>query len=136
MFVDSNVLIFAALDSGQLGSDANKFLQLVKEGHIKATLSPMVINEVMRAIQKGQGREQADRIVTGIMLLPFSWLDIGYSCIHHARRHFKAGLDPTDAFHVAVMNDYSIDMIVSEDTHFDKVQGIKRISIKEAISGK
>ena len=136
MYLDSNVLIFAALDNGQFGSDANKLLRMVREGQIKASISPMVLNEVMRASQKALGREQADRIVTGIMLIPFSWLDIGYGCIHYARRHFKNGLDPTDAFHAAIMNEYNLSLIVTEDSHFDNVEGIKRISIREALTKK
>jgi predicted nucleic acid-binding protein len=136
MYVDSNVLIFAALDSGRIGADANRFLRLIREGRIRASVSPMVLNEVMRAIQKAIGREQANRLTAAIMLLPFSWLDIGYSCIPHAQRHFKKGLDPTDAFHAAIMNDYNISIIISEDAHFDKVEGIKRISIKGAVNGK
>ena len=50
MYVDSNVLIFAALDSGRIGADANRFLRLIREGRIRASVSPMVLNEVMRAI--------------------------------------------------------------------------------------
>ena len=136
MYLDSNILIFAALDNGQRGADAIKLLRMIRDGHIKANSSPLVVNEVMRATQRALGREQADRIVAGMMLLPFSWLDIGYGCIHHARRHFKNGLDPTDAFHAAVMNDYNLSVIVSEDAHFDKVEGITRISIREALNRK
>jgi len=136
MYVDSNVLILASLDGGRLGTDAGEFLRRVKEGRVNAALSPLVLDEVMWALQKTLGRENADRTVTGIMALPFSWLDIGYGSIRHARRHFRNGLDPRDAFHAGVMNDYSINEIVSEDAHFDMIKEIRRISIKDALKGR
>ncbi|AAK41936.1 type II toxin-antitoxin system VapC family toxin [Saccharolobus solfataricus] len=39
-------------------------------------------------------------------------------------------LKPSDAFHVAVMINNSIKKIVSEDSDFDKINGIERIWVK------
>ena len=90
----------------------------------------------MWVLQKSTGRERTNRIVSGIISTPFTWLDVAYSCVESARSYFQQGLDPRDAFHAAVMNDYGINLIVSEDAHFDKIGGIKRITIKEALKGK
>lgn len=133
MYIDSNILIFAILDEGRLGADANTFLRRIREGEIKASISPLVLDEVMWALQKTIGREETDLAIEGILGLPLTWLDIGFSCIQHARRHFIEGLDPRDAFHVAIMNDYDVNLIVSEDIHFDKIKEIKRKGISEAI---
>ncbi|MBI2580838.1 type II toxin-antitoxin system VapC family toxin, partial [Candidatus Woesearchaeota archaeon] len=39
------------------------------------------------------------------------------------------GLKPRDAFHAAVMESFAITEIVSDDSDFDRVKGIKRIKL-------
>ena len=134
MFFDSNVLLFAFLDNDQSGEDANELLRKVRDGHIKATISPLVLDEVMWGLKNAIGRELTDRVIDSFMAMPFVWLDISFGCIRHARARFRDGLDPRDAFHAAVMDHYGLAEIVSEDTHFTKVKGIHRQSIKETIS--
>lgn len=135
MYLDSNVFIYAAMDKSDAGAEARALLKLIREGRINAAVSPLVLDEVMWTVQKSTGRECADLVVTGIMALPLSWLDTAYSCIRHARAYYLEGLDPRDAFHAGVMKDYSINEIVSEDVHFDKIKGLTRISIKDAVRG-
>lgn len=136
MYLDSNELIYAAVDNTLTGSDARALLKLVREGRLNAAVSPLVLDEVMWSVQKSAGRESADRTATGIMALPLSWLDIAYTCIRHARSYYRAGLNPRDAFHAGIMKDYSINEIVSEDAHFDKIPGIRRLSIKDALKSR
>jgi hypothetical protein len=136
MFFDSNVLLFAFLDKGQLGEDANELLRMVRDGSVKAEISPLVLDEVMWALKKTIGREQTDRVIGGIMMLPFIWLDLSFGCIRHARARFRDGLDPRDAFHAAVMDENGLDVIISEDIHFDNVDGVHKKTIKGAITGR
>jgi predicted nucleic acid-binding protein len=135
LYLDSNVFLFAALDTGKTGDDAKALLKRVSDGSIKAAISPLVLDEVMWGVQKIMGREYSNRYVAGIISTPFTWLDIAFSCVEIARSYYKQGLNPRDAFHAAVMTDYGINVIVSEDAHFDKIKDLKRISIKEAFKG-
>ncbi|MEK6973865.1 MAG: type II toxin-antitoxin system VapC family toxin [Nanoarchaeota archaeon] len=41
----------------------------------------------------------------------------------------KYGLKPRDAFHLAIMENFNIKEIVSDDSDFDKIKGIKRIKL-------
>jgi predicted nucleic acid-binding protein len=133
MFLDSNVLLFAHLDKGQSGEEANELLRMVRDGRLRAAISPLVLDEFMWGLKKVIGREQTDHAIGSIMAIPFIWLDVSFGCIRHARARFMEGLDPRDAFHAAVMDHYGLDEIVSEDIHFNKVKGIRRKTIKETI---
>ena len=134
MFLDSNVLLFAFLDKGQMGDDANELLRMVRDGRLRAEISPLVLDEVMWALKKTIGREQTDRAIGGMMMLPFIWLDLSFGCIRHARARFREGLDPRDAFHAAVMDENGLYVIISEDIHFDKLEGVQKMTIRMAIA--
>lgn len=136
LYIDSNVFLFAALDTGKAGDDAKALLRLVSDGKIKAAISPLVLDEVMWGVQKTMGRDYSGRYVSGIISTPFTWLDISFSCVETARSYYKQGLNPRDAFHAAVMSDYDINVIVSEDAHFDKIKDLRRISLNEALKGR
>ncbi|MGC9105420.1 MAG: type II toxin-antitoxin system VapC family toxin [Thermoprotei archaeon] len=42
----------------------------------------------------------------------------------------RYSIKPSDAFHVAVMLNNSLDLVLSEDREFDKVKEVKRIWIR------
>ena len=54
-------------------------------------------------------------------------LSIGEEEFNQASRIMKDyGLKPSDAIHVGVMKTNGIELIVSEDKDFDKIEGVKR----------
>ena len=71
LYLDSNVFLFAALDTGKLGIDAKALLRRVSDGKIKAEISPLVLDEVMWELQKALGREFTDRVMAGITSTQF-----------------------------------------------------------------
>ena len=135
MYIDANVLVYAALDTTDRGENAWKLLKLLKTRTVSISISPLVVDETLWGIQKVSGKESALRFGEMLLSMPFTWLDLSHSSVRHALDFYKGNLGPRDAFHAAVMKDYGINEIISEDAHFDKVPGFKRISIKEAIKG-
>ena len=136
MYIDANVIIYAALDNTELGEKARELMRKFGSKEIQAAISALVVDEVLWGVQKIRGREAAADFGKIMLSMPFSWLDAGYTSVRHALEFHKQGLDPRDAFHAGIMKDYNLHDILSEDTHFDKVKGVRRKSIKDAIDGK
>jgi len=136
MYIDANVIIYAALDNTKLGDNARELMRKFGSKEIPAAISALVVDEVLWGIQKIRGREAAADFGRIMLSMPFSWLDAGYTSIRHALEFYKQGLDPRDAFHAGIMKDYNIDEILTEDPHFNKLKGVRRKSIKDAIYGK
>ena len=134
MYVDSNIFIYAAIDSTEKGEKARKVIDKIANGEIKAYISPLVIDEVMWVIQKMVNRETAHEVGSLIISLPLIWLDISYETVKTSLSVYERGLDPRDAFHVSVMEEYNISEILSEDKDFDKISEIKRYSLGDIIS--
>jgi uncharacterized protein len=130
MYIDANVFIFAALDNGDIGKNARELLKKIEDRKLVAAVSPLVFDEVIWVIQKISGRDDAQKIGLGLLSMPLSWLDVGYTSIQHSMDAYKVGLDPRDAIHVGIMTDYNLNVIISEDKDFDKIQSIKRKSIE------
>jgi len=136
LFLDANVLVHAALDTRELGEDAWKLLKLLKARTLSLSITPLVVDETLWGIQKESGKEAALRFGEILLSMPFTWLDVGHSSVGHALEFYRQGLDPRDAFHAAVMKDFGINEILSEDPHFDRIKEIRRISIKDALKGR
>ena len=135
MYIDANVIIYAALDNTDLGDKARELIRESGSKAISASISALVVDEVLWGIQKIRGKEAAANFGRIMLHIPFSWLDAGYSSVKHALDFYKQGLDPRDAFHAGIMRDYNLHVIISEDSHFDGVKGIKRRTIRDAIKG-
>jgi predicted nucleic acid-binding protein len=136
MYVDANVIIYAALDNTETGDMARELLRRVGSGKFQAAISALVVDEVLWGIQKIRGRQAAADFGRLMLSMPFSWLDASYTSIRYAVDFYKNGLDPRDAFHAGIARDYSIHEIVSEDSHFDGLREIRRKSIKQALNGR
>jgi predicted nucleic acid-binding protein len=136
LYLDANILIYAALDTTDRGENASALLKMLKARTVSISISPLVVDEVLWGIQKVSGKESASRFGELLLSMPFTWLDLSQSSVKPAIEYYKRGLGPRDAFHAAVMKDYGINEILSEDAHFDRIKDIRRISIKDALKGR
>jgi len=133
MYIDSNIFIYAAIDNGEKGERARKVVEKVLNGEVKGSVSALVIDEVIWVVQRMTDRDVAERVARLIMSMPLIWMDISYQTAKYAMKYYREGLDPRDAFHAAVMEEYGIQEILSEDRDFEKVRDIRRISLKELV---
>jgi Predicted nucleic acid-binding protein, contains PIN domain len=128
IFLDANFLIY--LNSG---------VSEVKEYYIKLLTyeslfsDPLVIDEVIYVSKKKYGVKYCDTIefLDEIVLKYLTVLPITTKEYERAKEIMrKYSVKPSDAFHIAVMLNNSINVILSEDKDLDKVAEIKRIWIK------
>ena len=128
IFLDANFLIY--LNSG---------VSEVKEYYIKLLTyeslfsDPLVIDEVIYVSKKKYGVKYCDTIefLDEIVLKYLTVLPITIKEYEKAKEIMRKYLvKPSDAFHIAVMLNNSINVILSEDKELDKVAEIKRIWIK------
>jgi predicted nucleic acid-binding protein len=136
MYIDANVIIYAALDNTLLGDMARELMRRFGSKEIPAAVSALVVDEVLWGIQRIRGREAAAELGRIMLSMPFSWLDAGYTSIRHALEFYKQGLAPRDAFHAGIMKDYNVDDILTEDPHFDRLKWVRRKRIKDAFDEK
>lgn len=131
MFIDSNLLVNAVLDSGRKGVEANKFISQIEKGIVSALTNTIVIDESVWTIQKYRGKEKAIKYFEKFLELPnLIILDTNKEILLLAPQLMREhDLDPTDAIHVATMKYHNINEIISEDKHFDKVSFITRKTI-------
>ena len=128
IFLDTNFLIY--LNSG---------VSEVKEYYIKLLTyeslfsDPLVIDEVIYVSKKKYGVKYCDTIefLDEIVLKYLTVLPITIKEYERAKEIMrKYSVKPSDAFHIAVMLNNSINVILSEDKELDKVAEIKRKWIK------
>ena len=134
MYIDSNIFIFAATDKKELGQDCREIIRFINEQKITCVASFLVIDEVMWILKKNIGRDSAIKIAKAMLSMPIKWVEVDKSVIVKMTDIFeKTKLDPRDAIHIASMKELGLSSIVSEDTDFDKVEGIERVDASKCI---
>ncbi len=128
MFVDSNIFILAALGQDKKAKACRTFLSKVEKGEQHAVTSLLVLDEVLKVLETHtKSRDKAAAKTSRFSLLPnLRVCDVTSKHFSESLKHFKLGLEPRDALHVAAALDNSSGKILSYDKDFDSVSGIKR----------
>jgi len=130
MYLDANVISFAGFDRGAIGDRARSLLTEIMKGK-KASTSSLALDECMWAAIKQKKGSELRGVIDSIYAVRN--LDIRPVSSFVPRRALsimeETGLKPRDAFHVAVMEEFGIKEIVSDDADFDKVPWIRRVEI-------
>ncbi len=132
MYVDSNILIYSALDNEELGDSCRNFLDQIIKGKVSAASSYLVLDEVLWILQKEMGKEDALKAVKMFLSMPVKWIDVKREVVYYWLNIYSGSdLDPRDALHLATMKEVGLTTIVTEDKDFQDIEGIQRIDIKE-----
>ena len=127
LYLDANIFIFAAINTEELGAKARALLRRIQLGEEKAETSALTFDEVFWVIKK-HNLEIA--FETCEALLNFPNIEIvpanRETAISAVRIIRECGLRPRDALHAATAIAEKADCIVSTDSHFDRVKGLKR----------
>ncbi len=135
MYVDSNVFIFAATDSGKKGKNCRKIIEMISEKQMICAASYLVIDEVIWVLRKHVGKKDSIKIVKTLLSLPIKWIELDKSItLSMIEILEKTKLDPRDAIHLASMKKLGLSSIISEDSDFDKIKEIQRISASKVVS--
>ena len=129
-YVDSNIFISNLIGDNRLGKAAEKYLEAAASGKESAATSVHTMIEIY-ALLKGKklSEQRISEILRevnqhGVTLLPFE-PEFLKEALSMVKKNWKLG----DAIHYVTMKKHGIKEIVTDDSHFDDVEGIKRIDI-------
>ena len=130
MYLDANVFAFAGFDETSIGQRARKFLKDVHMGKTAMT-SSLTFDEFMWTAIKQKRQGELRNLLNGFYSLHNLDIKPVSSLIPLRAMAImeETGLKPRDSFHVAIMEEFGVKEIVSDDSDFDKVPWIERIKI-------
>lgn len=132
-YLDSNVFIYAILDTGEKGELAEKILALMQNGEFRGITSHIAFEEILFVVWKEKGKENA--IIAGDNLLSMPNLEIINSSREIMGNTLQAiketGLKPMDSMHLAAMKSKSLEEMLTEDRDFQKAKSIRKYTLKE-----
>jgi predicted nucleic acid-binding protein len=135
LYLDSNVFIYAAINTKDLGENARALLQKIQQGEIRAKTSALTFDEVFWAVRKHDVEAAFEACQA---LLNFPNLDIvpvDRELVIFALQLIKEHhLAPRDAIHAATAIAGKANAIVSTDAHFDKIEELKRRTLETSTS--
>ncbi|MFB3889144.1 MAG: type II toxin-antitoxin system VapC family toxin [Candidatus Bathyarchaeia archaeon] len=127
LYLDSNIFIYAAIDTKEQGKKAKALLKKIQLSEEKAETSALTYDEVFWAVKK-HDLETAVNVCEALLDFPNLKIvpadrELAFSALRLVR---ECGLDPRDALHAATALAEKADCIVSTDAHFGRVTGLKR----------
>lgn len=130
LYIDSNVFIYAAINTQALGERARYLLQKIQLGEEKAETSALTFDEVFWAV-KNYDQEAAVEACQALLNFPNLEIvpvdrELALLALRLIQEHHMA---PRDAVHAATAVADKADVIVSTDAHFDKIKKPKRQSL-------
>jgi predicted nucleic acid-binding protein len=127
IYLDSNVFIYATINTAELGEKARSLLQKIQQGEEKAETSALTFDEVFWAVKK-HNFELALEACRALLNFPnLEIISANREVALLALQVIKEyRLAPRDAIHTATAIAAKADAIVSTDAHFDKIEEIKR----------
>jgi predicted nucleic acid-binding protein len=128
LYIDSNVFVYAALNTEELGDRARLLLSRVQQGKERAVTSALAFDELVWAVKKHRSME--DAVSAGEAFLNFPNLKLvvvnGDLLVSALNLIKKYRLDPRDAIHAATAVMEKAKTLVSTDSHFDRIKELKR----------
>ncbi|MGI0084402.1 MAG: type II toxin-antitoxin system VapC family toxin [Nitrososphaerales archaeon] len=135
IYLDANVFVLANLNTESLGDNARSLLKGVQDGKLEAASSALSFDELVWAVKKN--RTSQDSVMAGEAFLNMPRLKLvavnGNLLASTLAIMRKYRLDPRDSIHTASALAEGAETIVSEDTHFDRVEEIKRKGVSRSL---
>jgi len=128
LYLDSNVFIYAALNTEEIGERARTLLKKVERGEEQASSSALTFDELVWAVRRYRTVEDAANAGEAFLNFPNLRLTLVDGELLASALNFirKYKLDPRDSIHAATAILEGAEAVVSTDTHFDKIKEIHR----------
>ncbi len=135
LYLDSNVFIYAAINTKDFGENARALLQKIQQGEMRAETSALTFDEVFWAVRK-HDVEAAFEACQALLNFPnLGIVPVDRELVTFALQLIKEHhLAPRDAIHAATAIAGKADAIVSTDAHFDKIEELKRRTLETSTS--
>lgn len=132
IFLDTNVFLYAAGADHPLRDASQQVLRRVAEGALQATINTEILQEIVFVLNRRGLRALGLDLARSAALLfpdllPVTRYDMLTAC-DLIERHPQ--LRPRDAVHAATMINNGIESILTADSHFNDLSGIKAVPIK------
>lgn len=131
LYLDANFFVFALFDDRKKGESARLLQSEIIEGKRSAVTSVLTIDELMWVIIKLQRKDILRQVIEDIYAMPNLEVKSVQSLTPISALYFMENhnLKPRDALHAAIMKELQLTDIVSDDSDFDKVPGIRRVRL-------
>ncbi len=128
IYLDSNVFIYAALQTGREGDWCRELLRRVADGREEALTSALTVDEVVCKVREDRDLEAS--VDTGRALLQMAHLTVAPADVEVLWKSLELASDlrlfPRDAIHAATARLRGVSDFYSEDADFDAVEGFRR----------
>ena len=133
IYIDSNVFIFAALNNEELGDSARVISEEVENGNPEALTSALTFDEVILIVKKNRNFEDAISLGEAFLNMPGLYLvnvnqDLLAISISIMRTYKTV---PRYSIHAATSITQKANIIISEDTNFNKIKELERKGVIE-----
>jgi len=130
IYLDSNVFIYATVNTAEVGEKARSLLQRIQQGEERAETSALTFDEVFWVVKK-LNFESAFEACQALLNFPnLEIVSVNKKLAMSALQIIKKyRLAPRDAIHAATAMATKAEIVVSTDIHFDKIKGLKRSSL-------
>ena len=130
LYLDANVFIFAALNAEEYGSKAVILLKKIQQGEVQAITSALTFDETFWEVKRNREIEKALEAAEAMLNFPnLEIISVDKEVVSSALQIIrKYHLAPRDAIHAATALMKKVEIIVSTDSHFDKVKELSRKS--------
>lgn len=136
-YLDANVFIYLALseESESKAAAAKNIIGKVVDGSLSGATSSLTWDELVWAVKKFNSKEVAKEEGRKFLSLPrLKILGVGESTLYAAQDLVASyGLRPRDAIHAACCIENGIDEILSDDSDFDGIAGLKRVKLEDTL---
>ena len=125
-YLDSNVFIYAFINTDDLGVRARELLDAVARRKLQASTSYLTVDEFFWELKRHVGRSKALQYLKSLLQTPHLRFVPVDASVMSATYDFlqKYELDPRDAIHAASAITINADLLISEDGDFDKLEEI------------
>ncbi|MBS7623057.1 type II toxin-antitoxin system VapC family toxin [Candidatus Bathyarchaeota archaeon] len=132
-FIDANIFLELLLDE-ERADDCEVFLERVRNGSIEGVTTDFIIDSIVLVMERW-GKKPSELLLFLSSLLGYKSLQTHFLSLYErieATKHMQSlNLDFDDSTTCQAMRSLRLDQIVSFDTDFDNVPGIKRIEPRE-----
>lgn len=128
IYLDSNVFIYAALQTGREGDWCRDLLRRVAEGREAGLTSALTVDEVVYQVREDRGVQAS--VEAGRAILQMAHLTVAPADAEVLWESLALAADlelfPRDAIHAATARLRGASDFYSEDADFDAVDGLRR----------
>lgn len=133
-YIDTNIFGYAIENHEKYGDACTNILKDIETEKIKVVCSHMVPIELLGVLSK-MNKERTkhkkpaldtEKNIDALLSYPIAWMDISLFTIRKAAS-YPGHLLASDRIHLATMELNDVKEIISADTDFDGMPGIKRI---------